>query len=501
MEPKKRTQIMLVLFFGVLMGALDIAIVGPALPSIQKQFTTEMTDRSLAWIFSIYVLFNLIGTPLMAKLSDLFGRRIIYALDVLLFAAGSLVVASAPGFAVVLLGRAIQGFGAGGIFPVASAVIGDTFPPEKRGSALGLIGAVFGIAFIIGPILGGIILAVASWQWLFLINIPVAAILIYSSLRTLPNQRPGKLPAFDWLGMLLLAGALAALAFGINQIDTTNFLGSLATLQVWPFLLGAVVLFILLALVEARVKAPILRPTLFKRRQLKLAYALSAGAGIGESGLVFLPLLAVAALGAQYGVNEKSASFLLMPVVLAMAFGSPMVGRMLDKVGSRQVILFGTVVLAGGLFLLSFQAQSMVFFILAGVLIGLGLSALLGAPIRYIMLNESAADERSTAQGVASLFGSIGQLVGAALVGAVAASRIDAAQSTESHVAGYTTAFLVIALMTVVLIILAFFLQKRAAELETVRRMSGAPAPVVTAPAPELSQRSSKPKSGKSGKK
>ncbi len=164
MDDKARNRLLLVLFVGVLMGALDIAIVGPALPTIRDFFGVD--DRAAAWIFSIYVLFNLVSTPLMAKLSDLYGRRSIYIMDVAIFAAGSLVVALAPAFAFVLIGRAIQGLGAGGIFPVASAVIGDTFPPEKRGSALGLIGAVFGLAFIIGPIrrrpaaAGGLALAV-----------------------------------------------------------------------------------------------------------------------------------------------------------------------------------------------------------------------------------------------------------------------------------------------------------------------------------------------------
>ncbi len=105
-------------------------------------------------MFSIYVLFNLVSTPLMAKLSDLYGRQIIYIPDIFLFMTGSLIVAMALSFTVVLVGRGVQGFGAGGIFPVASAVIGDTFPPEKRGSALDLIGTVFGLAFIIGPVLG-----------------------------------------------------------------------------------------------------------------------------------------------------------------------------------------------------------------------------------------------------------------------------------------------------------------------------------------------------------
>ena len=146
MHERQRNTVLAVLFLGVLMGALDIAIVGPALPVIGAEFGLD--SRGLSWVFTLYVLGNLIGTPLMAKLSDRFGRRNVYMLDVGLFAAGSLVVALSHGtgaFWLLLAGRAIQGLGAGGIFPVASAVIGDTFPPEKRGSALGLIGAVFGL--------------------------------------------------------------------------------------------------------------------------------------------------------------------------------------------------------------------------------------------------------------------------------------------------------------------------------------------------------------------
>src|SRR5512140_1201340 len=179
MEEKQRNRILTVLFIGVLMAALDIAIVGPALPAIQKAFT--VSDRTLTWMFSIYVLFNLIGTPLMAKLSDMFGRRMVYVVDVSLFAAGSLVVALSPAFSVVVIGRAIQGLGAGGIFPVAAAVIGDTFPADKRGRALGLIGAVFGVAFIIGPILGGLLLTYLGWPWLFMINLPIAIGVIIAS--------------------------------------------------------------------------------------------------------------------------------------------------------------------------------------------------------------------------------------------------------------------------------------------------------------------------------
>jgi EmrB/QacA subfamily drug resistance transporter len=450
MDQKHNKQVLWLLFAGVLMGALDIAIVGPALPAIRSRF--QVPENALSWVFGIYVLFNLIGTPLMSKLSDVFGRRSIYILDVTLFAIGSLVVSLADvagGFSIVLLGRAIQGFGAGGIFPVASAVIGDTFPPEKRGSALGLIGAVFGIAFLIGPILGGVILAVGSWPWLFLINLPIAAAVILVGLKILPHTRSKETKRFDLAGMLALAGLLAAFAYGINGIDTGNFLDSLFSSRVWPFLATAVIFTFVLVLLEKRHPNPILPGSLFNRRQLTLAYILTAGAGWAEASLVFIPLLAVVALK----VTSRSASFLLMPVVLAMAFGSPMVGRFLDKLGSKIVIMFGTLFTAIGMLLLSLYSSNMALFIIAGVFIGLGLSALLGAPIRYIMLNEARPEERSVAQGVVAVFTSMGQLVGAALVGAVAQSS-----------GNYGIAFQTIGITAVLLVFVALGLKKRSEE-------------------------------------
>ena len=131
---RERWALLGVLFAGVLMGALDIAIVGPALPAIQEDF--GVGGRGLSWVFNTYILVGLLSAPLMAKLSDRYGRRAIYLADVALFALGSLIVALAPSFAVLLGGRAVQALGAGGIFPVASAVIGDVFPPERRAPAL-----------------------------------------------------------------------------------------------------------------------------------------------------------------------------------------------------------------------------------------------------------------------------------------------------------------------------------------------------------------------------
>jgi len=458
MNDKTRNQILLVLFLGVLMGALDIAIVAPALPSIQKFF--GMGDRALTWTFTIYVLLNLIGTPLMAKLSDTFGRRSIYVLDVTLFAIGSLVVALSPSnlFAVLLAGRALQGLGAGGIFPVASAVIGDTFPPEKRGSALGLIGAVFGLAFLVGPILGGIILSFTGWEWLFIINLPIALVVIFMGLKLLPSTRPEAQRPFDMLGMLTLGVLLASLAYGLNQIDTQNFVSSLASLNVWPFLLGAVVLIFVFVQFEQNAEDPILNLRLFKSRQTVLASFLSAGAGLGEVGMVFIPSLAVAAMPTI--INKHTASYLLMPVVLAMAVGSPLVGRLLDKFGSKAVVLAGTVLLAIGMLMLSNSSWTSVLwiFITAATVIGFGLSSLLGAPVRYIMLNEASAADRTSAQGLIALFTSVGQLTNSAPVGAVAASM-------GGGVTGYGTAYMVIGVIAAIMVVLSLGLKSREQEV------------------------------------
>lgn len=463
MEEKTRNKILLVLFLGVLMGAMDIAIVAPALPSIQEFF--GVGERILAWTFTIYVLFNLIGTPLMAKLSDKFGRRSIYIIDVVVFALGSILVALSPqkSFAMLLAGRALQGFGAGGIFPVASAVIGDTFPPEKRGRALGLIGAVFGLAFLVGPLLGGLILSITTWQWLFIINLPIALVVILMGWRLLPTKGSVSRVRFDWSGLLVLSVILASLTYGINQIDTQHLFASLISVRVLPFLLLGLVLLFVFPIIERKAVDPVVNMNLFRSRQVRLSSLLSAGAGLGESGLSFLPALAVAALPGI--INTHTSSYLILPVVLAMSIGSPLVGRLMDRFGSKVMVFSGTLLLAAGMMMMSTDSISGTLwgFILSGAVIGFGLSSLLGAPMRYIMLNETTAEDRTSAQGLISLFTSIGQLGSSALIGAVAASR-------GGGVAGYGGAYRLVGFVAMIMILLTLGLKNRQQEISTAQK-------------------------------
>ncbi|MDX1675451.1 MAG: MFS transporter [Longimicrobiales bacterium] len=446
----QRNRILAVLFTGVLMGALDIAIIGPALPALRESFGID--DRAAAWMLGIYVLFNLIGTPLMAKLSDRYGRRTVYAADVAIFGIGSLVVAAAPTYEIVLTGRAIQGLGAGGVFPVASAVIGDVFPPERRGAALGLIGAVFGVAFLLGPILGGVLLLL-SWHWLFLINLPIAVVVVVAALRILPAARAEEPRPFDWAGMGVLAVMLTALALALNRIDATAPLSSLTGADVLPFLLTAAVLALAFPWVEERARDPVIRPGLFRNRQIVIASGLSLGAGVSEAAVVFVPALLVAA----FDVSTSTAAFMLLPIVVAMAIGSPLLGRLLDRAGSRLVVVVSTALIAVGMGMVAFFTATLALFYTAGILIGVGMAGLLGSALRYVMLSEAPKADRGAAQGILTVFISIGQLAGAAVLGAIIAS-------TGGEVSSYADAFLVVAVLTALLTVAAFGLRGRAAE-------------------------------------
>lgn len=392
-QERQRNQILLVLFVGVLMAALDIAIVGPALPAIKVAYGVD--EHGLASVFTIYLLLNLVGTPIIGRLSDMFGRRLVYTLSVAAFAAGSLVVAVAPSFGLLLAGRALQGLGAGGIFPVASAVIGDTFPPERRGRALGLIGAVFGIAFLLGPILGGALLLL-GWQWLFLINLPIAALVIIAALRQLPG--PALQPS--------------------EQL-------------------------------ELRAMA------MFRNRQVLLVGLLALGAGLSEAVTLFIPSLLVE----SFQVSPSTASFMLIPMVLAMAIASPSSGRVLDSAGSRVVVVAGAALIGVSLFIEGLFAASLPLYYVFAVLFGLGIGVLLGASLRYIMLNEAAPTERGAAQALLTLALGIGQLGGAALMGAIAAR--------QGGTLGYTTALLASGGIMLLLTLLATQLKDRRAEIAT----------------------------------
>ena len=436
-----------VLFVGVLLAALDIAVVGPALPAIRSAFGVDA--RWLPTVFSVYVLFYVVSTPLLAQRSDRLGRRRVFVESLALFGVGSLVAAAAPSLPVLLLGRAIQAFGAGGLLPVAAAVIAETVPIERRGRTLGLVGAVFGIAFLLGPLLGGLLLR-SSWRWLFLVNVPVVLALMALGARVLPQVASTTARRFDVSGAVLLAVVLGALVAGIGQIDTAAVAASFQSPRVWPcFALIAIGVPLLWA-IERRAADPLLPPALLRSPQLRVVGAIAIAVGGVEAGMVFLPDIAVL----NFGIDAATASLTMLPLVLTLCIGAPLAGWLLDHIGSRTVVQIGLTLTIGGLLLFALLPLDWGNFYFSGVLVGFGMSALLGAPLRYIALQEAGEGRRGLGQGLLTLCVSIGQLVGAAVIGGLVGSAHDA-------LPGYRQSLLTVAVACALALVLSVALRGR----------------------------------------
>jgi len=426
-----------VLFVGVFMAALDTAIIGPAIPVLRAAFRVD--NRAIGLVMSVFILFSLCSTALMAKLSDRYGRRPIYLASVACFALGSLLIALSPSFWLLVASRAVQGIGAGGITPTASAVVGDTFPPADRGRALGLIGATYGMAFVLGPPLAALLLVTLSWRWIFLINLPIAALVLVMGARVLPS-----LPAFgvqaplDRRGILVTFLLLTALVLGITHV-VDEFSGVL----LWPGFLGAaVVLLALLIGVERRAEQPLIPLNLFANRQLAVTYALALAAGFGMGSIIFVSSIATTG----YGVTASHVGFVLLPLVLGSMFGSMGAGRLLNRIGARAILAAGFSLLTGGYAALSITSFGLGAFIAASIPVGLGLGVVVGGAMRSIAIDEAPAALRGSAQGLINICNAIGTLLAAAVISAIA-------DFSGSGIAGFALAYQCVA----ALMLLALF--------------------------------------------
>ncbi len=432
----KQWKILITFVSGVFIGALDIAIVSPAIPVIITKLS--IGPREIPWIISLYLLVYVVSTPLMTAFSDRYGRKKIFLLDVAVFGAGSLWAALSPNFAHLLVARGVQAMGAGGLFPIAGTVIGETFPEKRRGFALGFLGLVWGIAAIVGPPAGGWLTQWLGWPSIFYLNLPLtAAILIYGIL-TLPADRGVHKKTLDIRGMILLVLGLGGLVFGLNKINSKLLFSSFISLAVWPWVVAGIALLFIFIRAERRSPAPVISPGLFLNRQLNIGFYLGFTGGITESGLVFLPLYITKSLNKGTGA---AGTLIAVTAVTFLLLTEPM-SILVDRLGVKTVLLMGTFITALGAFLLT-TPHHLTELIIYLIILGIGLSSLLGTPARYLALSETNAMERASAQSLLSLVGSFGTMVGTTLAGAFIASHPDSLQ-------GFHEVYLMIAAIAVI---------------------------------------------------
>lgn len=457
LDTKTRNLILILFLIGVFMGSLDTGIIGPVLPSIEQSF--NMTSRESSWIFTLYVITFMIGSPIMAKFSDFYGRKKIFILDVLLFGIGSSLIAFSSGIELIFIGRMIQGFGCGGIFPVGGAFIGDEFPIEERGKALGILGSVFGISAIGGPLVGAALIPF-GWHWCFTINIPISIFLIIFVAYILPDSENERKMKIDYLGIVLLSMLAIFLAYGLNQIDSSNFINSLISLNVAPFLIMFIILIPIFWIVEKRAEESIVAIHLLKNNDIKIACIETLAYGIIYSSAIFIPSLVILSMG----LDDQLASLMLIPILGANAVAAPVLGKILDLVGSRKIMTVGTILLAVGLIVISIYPNDFILFIVAGCLIGVGLVTIIGAPLRYIVLSETRPFERGAGQAIVNMLSSVGQLIGGALIGGIIASF--------SGIIGYKISLILGAVVAFIAFLFTFRLKNRDEQIEAMKQNS-----------------------------
>lgn len=468
---RKQVWVLVTLLLGVFMGALDIFIVSPALAAIQAGLA--ISPRLITWSITAYTLGLVVTQPFVAKLSDRSGRRWVYVACVALFGAGSLLCAVAPSFGPFIVGRCLQAVGAGGILPVASAVIGDVFPAARRGMALGIVASVWGLAFLIGPPIGALLTSglhiggtTTSWHTIFLVNLPLAVVIALLAIRWLPTRARrlrANLP-FDWNGLILLGTALFLLVFGLTQMDFTNLSANFSNEAALPFVVLALALLVAFGLNETQAADPIVDVRLFGRRQLIITMCLSVAAGIITSSVVFVPQLMESALHLRTGVG----GYYLVAVALPLFFGTPSVGRMIDRYGSRVMMNAGGILCALGFALLLAAGRNSWGLVLALLLIGLGLSTFVGTPLRYIVTNEARSDRRAASLAVLTVCNSVGQTIVLPLGGAFLANAASQGDNLGTYQGTHAFYLLVLGIVLAAAA-LSFGLKSRQAERASLR--------------------------------
>ncbi len=454
LDTRTRNLILILFLIGVFMGSLDTGIIGPVLPSIEQSF--NLTSRESSWIFTLFVIFFMIGSPVMAKFSDFYGRKKIFILDVILFGIGSCLIAFSANIESIFLGRIIQGFGCGGIFPVGGAFIGDAFPLEERGKALGILGSVFGISAIGGPLVGAALIPY-GWNWCFTINIPISIFIILFALYILPDAENKRKLKIDYPGILILSLLSIFLAYGLNQIDSSNFISSLLSSKVLPFLLIFIILIPIFFRVEKKAEESIVAIHMLKNKEIRIACVETLAYGIIYSSAIFIPSLVILSMG----LNDQLASLMLIPILGANAVAAPILGKILDSTGSRKIMMVGTILLTIGLIAIAIYPNNFLLFIIAGCLVGVGLVTIIGAPLRYIVLSEAKPTERGAGQAIVNMLSSAGQLIGGALIGGIIASF--------AGIMGYKISLILASAVAFIAFLFTLKLKSRDEQIETMK--------------------------------
>jgi len=402
---RARIEILIAVLLGLFLSALDQTIVGPILPRIVSEL--HGSDY-YTWVVTAYLLTSTVTVPIYGKLSDLFGRKPMLMTGIGLFLVGSALSGLSQTMWQLILFRAIQGLGAGALFPISLAVIGDLFTPRERGKYQGLFGAVFGIAFLVGPGLGGTITDNYSWHWVFYVNLPLGLIALGVIAWLLPTvRRPDAARNIDYAGVLTFAAGVVPILIGLTNAEN----GDWGSVGVWGLILLGVAFLALFVWVESRAKEPMIPLHLFRIRSFTISMIAVFTAMFGFFGaVVFLPLWYQVVQGA----SATTSGYKLLPFLGGLILSSIVSGQIVSRTGRYKWLAVGALALAavGVLLMTNLRADTpdamlWTWMFIAGV--GIGPSM---AVFTIIVQNAVPFTELGAATSDLTLFRQIGGTVG-----------------------------------------------------------------------------------------
>lgn len=408
----------------MLLAALDQTIVATALPVI----ASDLHELSkLSWVVTAYLLTSAVATPIYGKISDMFGRKKIFQSAIVIFLIGSVLSGLSQNMTELVAFRALQGIGAGGLMSLVLAIVGDVIPPRQRGKYQGYFGAVFGVASVAGPLLGGFfadahsIWFASGWRWIFYINVPIgiAALIATATRLHLPAKKIEH--KIDYLGASLLAASVVCLLLASSWAGITY---AWTSPQVLGLYIAGVVLAVVFALVERRAKEPIIPPRLFKNDIFSVSSLLSLISGIAMfAAIIYLP---------EYqqivrGYSPTKSGLMLLPLVIGLMGASLISGQLITRWGKYKIFpIIGTIITIIGLWLfthLGVDTSTVTLGVWMAV-VGIGIGSFMQV-MTLAVQNSIKRSEMGTATSTVTFLRSMGSSFGAAIFGSILISRFN----------------------------------------------------------------------------